>query len=88
MTGEAAPPAAHAALMPEDGFCQLFGANLSRDSQCLDDWRLQFLELLPAAKLQLTEAQVTLSDLLLLVMANRDIKHHMMWCWKTYCLAG
>lgn len=50
--------AAEAAATPDDSFCQLFGANLSRDTQCLDDWRLQLLELLPAAGIQLTDAQV------------------------------
>ena len=47
-----------AACTPDDSFCQLVGANLGRDTQCLDDWRLQLLELLPAAGIQLTEAQV------------------------------
>ena len=45
-------------LTPQDGFCSLFGDNLGQHSQSLDDWRLQLLELLPAAKLQLSEAQV------------------------------
>ncbi|KAA6427569.1 MAG: hypothetical protein FRX49_02232 [Trebouxia sp. A1-2] len=59
--GEAAASAAAstagAAAILEDSFCQLFSANLRRESQCLDDWRLQLLELLPAAQLQLTQAQ-------------------------------
>jgi len=54
----AAPSAADAESTPEDSFCQLFGANLGRDSQSLDDWRLQLLELLPAARVKLTESQV------------------------------
>lgn len=62
-TGEAAASAAattaDATATPEDSFCQLFGANLRRESQCLDDWRLQLLELLPAAQLQLTQAQAS-----------------------------
>ena len=41
-----------------DGFCSLVGDNLGQQSQALDDWRLQLLELLPAAKLQLSDAQV------------------------------
>lgn len=45
-------------LNPPDGFCSLVGDNLGQQSQALDDWRLQLLELLPAAKLQLSEAQV------------------------------
>lgn len=53
-TTEAAP---EAAATPNDSFCQLVGANLSRDAQCLDDWRLQMLELLPAAGIQLTQVQ-------------------------------
>lgn len=57
-TTEAAP---EAAATPNDSFCQLVGANLSRDAQCLDDWRLQMLELLPAAGIQLTQVQVCTS---------------------------
>lgn len=57
-TASGTAAAAEAASTPHDSFCQLFGANLSRDTQCLDDWRLQLLELLPAAGIQLTEAQV------------------------------
>lgn len=48
-------------LNPPDGFCSLVGDNLGQQSQALDDWRLQLLELLPAAKLQLSEAQVGMS---------------------------
>ena len=54
-TTAAAP---EAASTPDDSFCQLVGANMSRDTQCLDDWRLQMLELLPAAGIQLTQVQV------------------------------
>ena len=57
-TASGSAAAAEAASTPDDSFCQLFSANLSRDTQCLDDWRLQLLELLPAAGIQLTEAQV------------------------------
>ena len=57
-TASATAAASEAVSTPDDSFCQLFGANLSRDTQCLDDWRLQLLELLPAAGIQLTETQV------------------------------
>ena len=57
-TASATAAATAAVSTPDDSFCQLFGANLSRETQCLDDWRLQLLELLPAAGIQLTEAQV------------------------------
>lgn len=53
----AAATTADATATTQDSFCQLFGANLWRESQCLDDWRLQLLELLPAAQLQLTQPQ-------------------------------
>lgn len=50
--------ASEAASTPDDSFCQLVGANMSTDTQCLDDWRLQMLELLPAAGIRLTQVQV------------------------------
>lgn len=59
LTEEAA--AADPPLTPQDSFCTLLGDNLGQNSQALDDWRLQLLELLPAAKVQLSEAQVCTS---------------------------
>lgn len=57
-TASTSAAATQGASMADDSFCQLIGANLTKDTQCLDDWRLQMLELLPAAGIQLTAAQV------------------------------
>lgn len=57
-TDEAAAAGQDTFLAPQDGFCSLVGDNLGQHSQALNDWRLQLLELLPAAQVQLTEEQV------------------------------
>ena len=63
-TASTSAAATEGALRADDSFCQLIGGNLTKETQCLDDWRLQLLELLPAAGIQLTEAQVWAPSLL------------------------